>query len=80
MSNVLNVERAKEFAEVSRWLHSNYNDLIITYNGRYVAIRNRIVIDDDADLDKLKEKLSQRGIESATVLVEFIKDKSNELD
>ncbi len=80
MSNVLNVERAKEFAEDSRWLHSNYNDLIITYNGRYVAIRNRTVIDDDADLDKLKEKLSQRGIESATVLVEFIKDKSNELD
>jgi hypothetical protein len=80
MSNILDEERAREFAEDVKWLHSNYNDLINTFNGQFVAIRNKTIIDHDENIDRLKEKLKQKGVETATILVEFIRDKRNQID
>jgi hypothetical protein len=87
MSSIISEQRVKEFTEDSKWLHTNYNDLINNYNdlinnynGQFVAIRNKTVIESDGNLDELKEKLQQKGIELASMLVEYIKDKRYEVD
>jgi len=80
MGAVLDMERVKEFQEDVKYLHSNYNDLINKFDKQFVAIKKQEVIEHDKDLDRLKEKITQRGIEPTTTLVEFIRDKRNELD
>jgi N-dimethylarginine dimethylaminohydrolase len=54
--------------------------LINTFNGQFVAIKNKTIIDHDENVDRLKEKLKQKGVETATILVEFIRDKRNQID
>jgi ABC-type transporter MlaC component len=66
MSTSLDSERIKEFQEDVKYLHSNYNSLLGAYDGQFVAIKNKTVLDSDNDLDRLKEKLNQKGIEPAT--------------
>ena len=79
MSIVLNDDELKEFEEDSEWLNDNYNTLLLDYNNEYVALRNKTIVKHDADLDKLKEKLNEVNIKLDKVLVEFIRDKKNQL-
>jgi hypothetical protein len=62
-----------------KWLHINYNDFINRYDGDFVAIKNQSVIDHDKQLDNLKEILERKGIKLSEVLIEFIRDKTNQI-
>jgi Family of unknown function (DUF5678) len=63
----------------SEWLHSHYDELLEKFNQEYVAIRNQQVIASANDLDELKQDLREKNIDYNNILVEFIRDKRNQL-
>jgi Family of unknown function (DUF5678) len=77
MSNVL--DELEQLNNDVEWLHTNYRDLINQYNEEFVTIKNRKVIEHNKDLQLLKEKLKEKGIEASAILIEFIKDKSKQI-
>jgi DNA polymerase III alpha subunit (gram-positive type) len=78
MSLILD-EELERFDKDTEWLHSHYDELIEKFNQEYVAINNQDVIEHDNSLEKLKQKLRERGIESTNILIEFIRDKRDQL-
>jgi Family of unknown function (DUF5678) len=62
----------------TRWLRTQYSDLLENYDQRFVAITNERVIEDDVDVNELKRKLAERGMNLSDVLVEFIRDKRDQ--
>jgi hypothetical protein len=78
MSLILD-EELERLDKDTEWLHSHYDELIEKFNQKYVAINNQQVIEHDNNLDKLKQKLQQQGIESTNILIEFIRDKREQL-
>jgi regulator of sigma D len=78
MSAILD-EELEQFEKDTEWLHSNYNELIQKHNQEYVVIKNQNVIEHDRNLDGLKQKLKERKMALSNVLIEFIRDKRNQL-
>ena len=76
---MISEQELKEMDEDAKWLHSNYNRLLTEFNDQYIAIKNQQPLEHDKDLDKLRERLEQRGIEPSQLLIEYIRDKSHEL-
>jgi hypothetical protein len=72
-------EELEQFERDTEWLHGHYNELIEKFNQEYVAIKNQEIIEHDINPDELKQKLKGKGIEPKNILVEFIRDKRNEL-
>jgi hypothetical protein len=63
----------------SRWLHSQYVELINKFNEEYVAIKNEDVLTHDKNLENFKTKLKEEGLKPSEVLIEYIRDKRNRL-
>jgi hypothetical protein len=69
----------KQFIDDSKWLQRNYNELIKEFNLEYVAIRNHTVIAHHKEMNEFERELKQRDIAILDVVVEFIRDKRNEV-
>jgi hypothetical protein len=69
----------KELEEDTKWLHSNYDTLLSNYNEEFIAIKNQQTLEHDKKMDKLREKLKQRQIDPSQLLIEYIRDKRNEI-
>ncbi len=65
----------KSFGEDSRWLRENKDDLRKEYKNQFVAVKDKDVIAADADLKKLVEKLRKDGIDTSSIVIEFISEK-----
>ena len=69
----------KQFIDDSKWLQRNYNELIKEFNLEYVAIRNHTVVAHHKEMNEFERELKQRDIAILDVVVEFIRDKRNEV-
>ena len=69
----------KEFVEDTKWLHSNYDDVLDKYNNQYIAIQNQAVLDSAEDINKLRDKLDKRHIKIQQIFIEHVTDKRNRL-
>ena len=69
----------KQFIDDSKWLQRNYNVLIKEFNLEYVAIRNHTVVAHHKEMNEFERELKQSDIAILDVVVEFIRDKRNEV-
>ena len=54
------------------WFESNADKLISKYNNKFIAFRNKGVIDSDSKLDNLLYKLRKKNIDTSDVFIEFV--------
>lgn len=73
-------EKLDEVDNEVKWLHANYNELINKHNQEFVAIKNEGIIEHAKELESLKVKLEGKGIKTSDVLIEFIRDKRNQVN
>jgi glycerol-3-phosphate cytidylyltransferase-like family protein len=77
--SIVTDEQFNQFVDDSKWLHKNYNELITEFNLEYIAIRNHMIVAHDKDMNGFERELKQRNIDRLDVVVEFIRDKRNEV-
>jgi hypothetical protein len=77
--SIVRDDRFNQFIDDSRWLHKNYNELIKEFNLEYVAIKNHIVVAHCKEMNDFERELKQLNIDRLDVVVEFIRDKRNEV-
>ena len=77
--SIVGDDRFNQFIDDSRWLHKNYNELIKEFNLEYVAIKNHIVVAHRKEMNEFERELKQKNIALLDVVVEFIRDKRNEV-
>jgi hypothetical protein len=76
---MISEQELKELEEDTKWLHYNYDTLLSNYNEEFIAIKNQQTLEHDKKMDKLREKLKQRQIVPSQLLIEYIRDKRNEI-
>jgi hypothetical protein len=59
--------------------YSIFFNALTGFNEEYIAIKNQQPLEHDKDLDRLRERLGQRHIDSSQLLIEYIRDKGNEI-
>jgi hypothetical protein len=77
--SIVTDERFKQFIEDSKWLRKNYNELIKQYYLEYVAIKNHTIVAHNKEMNEFERELKQNNINRLDVVVEFIRDKRNEV-
>lgn len=77
--SIVRDDRFNQFIDDSRWFHKNYNELIKEFNLEYVAIKNHIVVAHSKEMNDFERELKQLNIDRLDVVVEFIRDKRNEV-
>jgi uncharacterized protein DUF5678 len=70
-------EQLERLDRDTKWLHTNYNELLKKHEGRFVAIKDQNIVAEDSSRDEFERKLTQMGIGPTDVLIEFIRDKRN---
>ena len=79
MMSITTDKQFKQFIDDSKWLQRNYNELIKEFNLEYVAIRNHTVVAHHKEMNEFERDLKQNDIAILDVVVEFIRDKRNEV-
>ena len=77
--SIITEEQFKRFIDDSKWLQRNYNELIQEFNLEYIAIRNQKVVAHHKEMNEFERDLKQSNIAILDVVVEFIRDKRNEV-
>ena len=77
--SIINNEQFKQFIDDSKWLQRNYNELIKEFNLEFVAIRDHKVVAHHKEMNEFERELKQKNIAILDVVVEFIRDKRNEV-
>ena len=55
-----------------KWFDSNFSNIIETYDNKFVAVQNKRILDSDANLDNLIDKLHKKNIDTSGVLLKFV--------
>ena len=61
----------RKHGEDMEWFLNNYDKLVKAYDGRFVAVYERSVVDSDEDLDRLIERVSGK-FPLERVIIEYI--------
>ena len=77
--SIITDEQFNQFIDDSKWLQRNYNELIKEFNLEFVAIRNHKVVAHHKEMNEFERELKQNNIAILDVVVEFIRDKRNEV-
>jgi predicted house-cleaning noncanonical NTP pyrophosphatase (MazG superfamily) len=77
--SIITNEQFNQFIDDSKWLQKNYNNLIKEFNLEFIAIRNHKVVAHCKEMNEFERELKQRNIDLLDVVVEFIRDKRNEV-
>jgi hypothetical protein len=77
--SIITDDQFNQFIDDSRWLHINYNELIKEFNLEYVAIKNREVVAHSKEMNDFERDLKQLNIDRLDVVVEYIRNKRNEV-
>jgi hypothetical protein len=72
-SEILEILKIAE--EDSKWFSEKYEELRTKYEGKVVAIKNKIVLGDANSVDELLDKVGKKGEDAAYVLIETIPPK-----
>ena len=54
------------------WFDSNFNKLLEKHNGKFIAFRNREIIDANSDLNKLMNNLESKHIDTSNIIIKFV--------
>ncbi|MFZ0553762.1 MAG: hypothetical protein WBL68_01900 [Nitrososphaeraceae archaeon] len=77
--SIVTVDRFNQFIDDSKWLHKNYDKLITEFNLEYIAIKNHVVLAHGKEMNDFERDLRQLNIDRLDVVVEYIRDKRNEV-
>ena len=77
--SIVTDERFKQFMDDSIWLHKNYDELIKEFNLEYIAIKNHMVVAHGKEMNDFERDLKQLNIDRLNVVVEYIRNKRNEV-
>jgi len=55
-----------------QWFDSNLDKLIAKFNNKFIAFKNKRVIEFDSDLDELMLKLKKENIDTSNIFVKFV--------
>lgn len=69
------LENLKQFNKDLKWFQDNYDILKPRYKGKYVAIRNGIVIDNDQNAHILLTRLKRDFGDVTSLVVEYINEQ-----
>ncbi|HZD34124.1 MAG TPA: DUF5678 domain-containing protein [Nitrososphaeraceae archaeon] len=72
-------EQFDQFIDDSRWLQKNYNEVIKEFNLEYIAIKNHEVVAHNKEMNNFERDLKQLNIDRLDVVVEYIRNKRNEV-
>ena len=70
------IQLIKEINEEDDWLRKNYESIRKEYKNKFVAVKDKKVIECDEHLEKLMKKLERKQVNAAQTLIEFIPEKS----
>jgi hypothetical protein len=79
MSSIVTNEQFNQFIDDSKWLHRNYNELIKEFNREYIGIRNHMILIHSKEMNDFERELKQHNIDRLDLVVEYIRDKRNEV-
>jgi hypothetical protein len=54
------------------WFESSLDKLKLSYNNKFIAFKNKKVIESDPNLDNLINKLNKKGIDSSNLFIKFV--------
>ncbi len=66
------VQMLESAQEDLKWFDVNLTKFISEFNNRFIAFRNKSVLDSDTDFDKLLSKLKAKEIDASNVFVRFV--------
>lgn len=66
------IQRIEDYEEDTAWLFSNIKEMRKVYPNKFVAVKDRRVIDSDVTIGELLRKLKKKKEDPATLVVEFI--------
>jgi hypothetical protein len=69
------IQLLKTAEEDKDWVNKNYERLREKFEKQFIAVKNKEVIANDKDLEKLLEKIRSTGNDPAFVQIEFILEK-----
>jgi len=72
------VEYIQIFSDNGNWLDLNYEEIRRKYPNKFIAIKNKRIIAESDDIDKLIKKLISMKEDLNKVLIEFIPGKDTE--
>ena len=78
-TSIITDEHFKQFVGDCKWLQKNYDELIKEFDLEFVAIRNHKVIAHHKEMNEFERELRQSNIAILDIVVEFIRDKRNEV-
>lgn len=67
------------FNKDSDWISDNLDELRKEYADQYIAVRDSKVIDHDAELHKLLQRLREKNIDPGEIPVDFISKEPKRL-
>jgi L-2-hydroxyglutarate oxidase LhgO len=77
--SIITDDQFNQFVDDSKWLHKNYNELIKEFNLEYIAIRAHMIVAHGKEMNEFERELKQRNIDRLDVVIEYIRDKRNEV-
>lgn len=72
MTNAEIVQMLVNARNDQEWFSINFDKFKEEYNNRFIAIRDKSVLDDASRIEDLMEKLEIKGIDTSNVLVKFV--------
>jgi hypothetical protein len=65
------LDKLERLADSFEWIHKRYDTLKEKYDNQYVAIKDRKIVDNDTDHDKLVKRLNITNY-NASIAIEYI--------
>lgn len=65
------LDKLERLADNFKWIHKQHSDLKERYDNKYVAIKNREIVDKDTNLDRLIKRLDIRNYDES-IAIEYI--------
>jgi len=65
----------ERFDRDSKWLAKNYEKLRTEYLEKFIAVKDNKVIAESESIQGLHKKLEEKGVDSRTILVDFMLSK-----
>ena len=72
MTDTQLIQMLKSGQEDLEWFDANLNLLITKFNEKFIAFRNKQVIESDQDLNRLMEKLKESDVDTSNIFVKFV--------
>ena len=65
------LDKLERLANNFKWIHNQYDNLKKKYDNKYVAIKNRKILDKDTNLERLVKRLNIRNYDDS-IAIEYI--------